>query len=80
MIKDAQIDKLQEQIVYRDELIDEARRVLKSAGLDEGRVHDERISGIEEIVYDHKTIFDSGAGAANRGGGDSQLRNYQHGA
>lgn len=38
MIKEAQIDKLQEQIVYRDELIDEARRVLKSAGLDEGRV------------------------------------------
>lgn len=79
MIKDAQINKLQEQIVYRDELIDEARRVLKSAGLDEGRIRDERILGVEEIIYDHKTIFDP-ANAASHRGSDSQLRNQPHAA
>ena len=44
-IRDAQINRLKEQIVYRDELIDEARRVLRSAGMKDRAddLHDNRI-------------------------------------
>jgi len=33
--RDMQINKLKEQIIYRDELIDEARSMLKSAGMNQ---------------------------------------------
>lgn len=78
-IRDAQINKLQEQIVYRDELIDEARRALKSAGLEANTLHDERILNVQEIIYDHKTIFDNGGLTSHRAN-DSRIGNYPRGA
>ena len=65
--------------MYRDELIDEARRALKSAGLEANTLHDERILNVQEIIYDHKTIFDNGGLTSHRAN-DSRIGNYPRGA
>lgn len=49
--RDMQINKLKEQIMFRDELIDEARQMLKSAGVNQ-RLEDDRIVRVDEIIYD----------------------------
>lgn len=40
--------------MYRDELIDEARRVLRSAGMkrEADELKDQRIQRVEEFLYD----------------------------
>jgi hypothetical protein len=50
-IRDIQINKLKEQIMFRDDLIDEARKMMKSAGMNQD-LEDERIVQIEDIIYD----------------------------
>ena len=51
-IKDAYINKLREQIVYRDDLLDEARRALKSAGGQSDGINDNRIIDVDNLLYD----------------------------
>jgi hypothetical protein len=46
-----QINKLKEQMIYRDELLDEARRILKVEGLGQ-EIEDDRIVALEDIIYD----------------------------
>jgi hypothetical protein len=46
-----QINKLKEQIIFRDELLDEARGMMKSAGLNQ-RLEDDRIVRVDDIIYD----------------------------
>ena len=50
-IKDAFIHKLKEQIVFRDDLIDEARRMLKSAGAG-SELNDNRVIDVDDLLYD----------------------------
>lgn len=72
-IKDTQIYKLKEQIIFRDELIDEARRYLKSAGINRELV-DDRIIEVDDLIYD--TNLGQGARPGDNNGGQSNLRNY----
>ena len=46
-----QINKLREQIIFRDELIDEARQMLKSSGINR-HLEDDRIVKMDDIIYD----------------------------
>ena len=59
-IKDIQIGKLQEQIQFRDELIDEARKIIRdtSAGPPTS-LTDDRILTIDQVMYDNKAIYES---------------------
>jgi ribosomal protein L25 (general stress protein Ctc) len=57
-IKDMQINKLREQIMYRDELIEESRNIMEQADLKE--LADNRILHLDQIIYDHHGVFDSG--------------------
>lgn len=50
-IKDAQIHKLREQIAFRDELLDEARRLMRQNGL-KHHLEDRRISDLGDLHYD----------------------------
>lgn len=50
-IRDIQINKLKEQLIFRDDLLDEARRMMKSAGMNQD-LEDDRIIQVEDIIYD----------------------------
>ena len=50
-IRDAQINRLKEQIIFRDELIDEARALLNSAGA--RKLQDTRIAPFEDIIFEN---------------------------
>ena len=54
-IRDAQINKLKEQVIFRDELIDEARRMLKSAGVRQ-ELDDRRIVDVEDMFYEGQVV------------------------
>lgn len=54
-------------------MIDEARRYLKSAGINRELV-DDRIIDVDDLIYD--TNFNQGGRAADNNGGQSALRNY----
>ena len=58
-VKELQIAKLQEQIVYRDEIIEEAKRIIKDFGIENG-LEDDRIVEVNDIIYDHGSIFNPG--------------------
>ena len=62
--------------MYRDELIEEARRVLRSAGMkrEAEDLQDSRIQRMEEFLYDKQLIRDS---ARDGEGGGSKMRQYQ---
>ena len=68
-MKDLQIAKLQEQIEYRDQVIEEAKRIMKEVGIDNELV-DDRIVELEDIVYDHGSLFNPNQRDS------SQLKNY----
>ena len=51
-IKEAQIKKLKEQIIYRDELIGDAKNALQRLGFQED-IDDPRIIDVKDIIYDH---------------------------
>jgi hypothetical protein len=55
--------------MYRDELLDEARRMMKSAGIDQ-ELEDDRIAMVEDIIYDQPVYA--------REPNSSQMRNYQN--
>jgi hypothetical protein len=55
-IKDAQIKKLKEQVMHRDELIDEARRILITHGF-QGELVDPRIIHVNDLIFDHQQIL-----------------------
>jgi len=52
--KDNQINLLKEQIIFRDEMIDEARRMLKSSGMNTEVLRDKRIIDVDDIIYDFR--------------------------
>ena len=54
-IRDLQINRLKEQIIFRDELIDEARTMLHSAGV--RKLQDNRIAPFEDIIYENQIIL-----------------------
>ena len=69
-----QINKLREQILFRDELIDEARQMMKSAGINR-HLEDDRIVKMDDIIYDQPITTNlRGDGREQH---SSQLRNYQ---
>lgn len=43
--------RLKEQVIFRDELIDEARRMLRSAGVNQS-LDDRRIVDIKDLYHD----------------------------
>ena len=57
--RDMQIHKLKEQIIFRDELLEEARKMMKSAGVSQD-LEDERIIPIADIVYDQQIAIRGG--------------------
>jgi hypothetical protein len=69
-----QINKLKEQIIYRDELLDEARRIIKVEGLGH-ELEDDRIVALEDIIYDQPMAGLRGD-RDNREHNNSQIRNY----
>lgn len=64
-IKDLQINKLMEQLKYRDEFIEESRQIMGQADLKD--IRDDRIIAIDQILYDN-SLFDSSARDERRGG------------
>lgn len=68
-MKELQIAKLQEQIEFRDQMIDEAKRIMKEMGINNELV-DDRIIELDDIVYDHGSIFNPTQRDS------SQLKNY----
>ena len=50
-VKEAQVVRLKEQVIFRDELIDEARRMLKSAGVMQS-LDDRRIIDIGDLYHE----------------------------
>lgn len=55
-IKDLQINKLKEQLMYRDEIIEESRAIMGQADLKD--IRDDRILQIDQIMYD-QSVFDT---------------------
>ena len=79
-VKEAQIGRLREQVVFRDELIDEARRMLRSAGVTQS-LDDRRIVDINDLYHDGQVVIgnkalESGAyNVTNRNVNNSKLSN-----
>ena len=74
-IKDAQINKLKELIIFRDEVLDEAREILGSGGA--SKIQDHRIAPIEDIIYENQIIIRDRDGQGSRlTQGISPNRNY----
>lgn len=75
-VKDAQIVRLKEQVVFRDELIDEARRMLRSAGVMQS-LDDRRIIDIKDLYHEGQVVIGNKAlesdNKINRNQSNSQL-------
>jgi len=55
-IKDVQLNKLREQIMFRDELLEEARHLLKSAG-NSNQLQNNRILPLEDIMFENQVVI-----------------------
>lgn len=79
-IRDAQINRLKEQIIFRDELIDEARALLNSSGA--RKLQDTRIAPFEDIIFENQIILQNRDVHGSRlnqesyGGGNRGAGNY----
>ena len=65
-IKDAQISKLKEQVMFRDELIEEAKRLIKTSGINQNLQVANRIVPLEDIIYENQVVV-RGDDRANSG-------------